>query len=83
MKINIELNEEEETLVSEAFESAIAECLFSEYEEEFKDYYFERVQTLINKFGLKVNVDKVIDELIDLNKTDHEDFDENIDLDED
>ena len=82
MKINLELNEEEELILSEAFESAIAECFFTEIDEETKNDYFEKLQKLIRKFSLDVQVDSVIDELVELNTPSDEDFDNEIDIDE-
>ena len=74
MKIDVEIDDEEETMISEAFESAVAEIYFAvEIDEELKTDYYGKVQKLINKLGLSVNVDEVIDELIELN----EDFEDN------
>ena len=85
MKIIVELDEEEEVMLREAFESAIAECYFTEIDEEIKTDYYSSVQQLIKKLSLNLNVDDVIDELIELNSkiNDVEDIDDIIDIDDD
>ena len=83
MKLDVELNEDEEVLISEAFESAIAEAFFTEIDDEFKNEYYANVQALINKLGLKVKVDDVIEELIELNNMDDEELENEVDVDED
>lgn len=82
MKINVELNEDEELLITEAFESAIAEAYFTEIDDDFKDEYYDNVQALIDKLGLKVKVEEVIDELIELNNMDDDDLDNEVDIEE-
>jgi hypothetical protein len=83
MKINLELDQDEQILLTEAFESAIAECYFTEIEEEVKNNYYESVQSLIKKFGLDIKVEKVIAELIELNTNVDDDFDEEFEIDVD
>ncbi len=86
MKIDIEIDDDEIIILSEAFESAIAERLFFESDDdtdEDKIDYFQRVQKLINKLGLSVKVDEVIEELEELNEMTDEFFDDEIDIDED
>lgn len=83
MKLNIELNEDEEMLLSEAFESAIAEAYFTEIDDEFKNEYYENVQALINKLGLSVKVDAVIDELIELNSMEDDDLEDEVEIEDD
>lgn len=78
----MELSEQEVLLLTDAFEAGIAETFFAEIEEEEKNFYYENVQKLINRFGLDVKVDEVIDELIELNNNPDEDFDDEIDIDE-
>lgn len=85
MKIDIELDDDEIIILSEAFESAIAERLFFESDDdtdEDKIDYFQRVQKLINKLGLSIKVDNVIEELEELNEMTDDFFDDEIDIDE-
>ena len=82
MKIDMELSEQEVLLLTEAFESGIAEAFFAEIEEEEKNNYYENIQKLINRFGLDVKVDEIIDELIELNENPDEEFDDEIDIDD-
>jgi len=85
MKINAELDEDEVIMISEAFESAIAERLFFESEDDTEDdkiEYFSRLQKLITKLGLDVKVDDVIEELEELNELDDDFLDDEVDLDE-
>ena len=71
MKINVELDEDEEILLEEAFESAIVEVLFadeSEISEEERTEYFLRLQELITKLGFEISVQEIVEELIELNE---------------
>ncbi len=82
MKINMELDTEEELLLKDAFESGIAECFFAEIEDEVKNHYYENVQKLINRFGLDIKVDDVINELVELNNMPDDEFDEEFEINE-
>lgn len=84
MKINVELDENEILILSEAFESAIAERVFYDIEEEDEDdkvEYFKRVQDLVNKLGLEVSVEAVIEELEELNNMPDEFFNDEVNVD--
>ena len=87
MKINVELDDEEVEMLTDAFGSAIAEVYFINFDEDLdeeeKNEYFIRVQKLIDKIGLSLKVDDVIDELIELNESNDDEVDDEIEIDED